>query len=127
MKITYEDVLDEVTKIVNEQGRDHVYEKPDGSHDCLYFADSGAPSCLVGHWIHALDNADFENAVRQAERTSPFSAQELIDLAIEYNLDIEYESSAIQFLSEAQAMQDRGETWGDALDYAINRIESGQI
>lgn len=124
MKITYEDAVEQVTKIVAEKGRDHVYADKDDNGDCFYFRDE-APSCVVGHWVHALGIEEFESAVKFKESSGPFSAGELATTAWDEGIDID--EAALVFLSNIQDLQDRGWTWGAALDFAISQAESGNI
>lgn len=126
MKITYEDVVEQVAKIVAEKGRDHVYANKNDKGDCFYFRDE-APSCVVGHWVHALGIEEFESAVKFKESSGPFPAGELVTAAWDKGIDIEIDEAALMFLSNMQSLQDGGWTWGAALDFAIDQAESGNI
>lgn len=52
---TLDEVLDAARAVVDEVGRDYIYD----SRDCRYANDDGSPSCLVGHVIHRLDPEAF--------------------------------------------------------------------
>lgn len=121
--ITYEEVLERVTKVVDERGRDYVYDDHQGdTEECRYFVD-GRPSCIVGHLIHGLGDEEFEREVREHELRSGSFPASMLNLQGEARFD----EDALRFLQEAQRHQDRGLPWGRALDMAIDYMESGSI
>lgn len=125
--LTAVEVTDELNKIVEEYGADHVYERnntDDYAGTCNYASLDGEPDCIVGHVLARLQPevfaklVEFENkntdgdGVRVSFGISNYSDYE--------ELGIEMEEDARGILSRAQAKQDRGETWGEAVEYATD-------
>lgn len=105
IRFTDDQVRDMLRTVVAENP-DFVYEPPGGmDEDCKYVHD-GAPSCLVGHVMSRLGFPLVEFA--RFEGQSPGQ----IDVALSIS------SRAADVLDIAQARQDVGESWGDALTAA---------
>ena len=95
---------------------DYVYDDEWG---CVYFEESGAPSCLVGHVLAAygytaqlftdnqvlMDGAMFGNSARFDWVTQ--------------RVELPFTPAAVRVLNYAQSLQDIRRTWGEA--YTITR------
>lgn len=112
-KITYESALDAMNKAIDAKGEDFRYINPDEAPDdfvCRYFDSEGNPSCIVGHVYaaHGYGPGD----IQEGATPSSFS-----------NSLVEYDDIYIpQALRDAQYMQDRGTTWGDARADFIRKL-----
>jgi hypothetical protein len=98
-QITDKMVAEAITKAVAEAGSDYVYPPSAVGGDCLYVDDTPMGGCIVGATARLLgfnDFAEFDSPGAQdwAEELSPF---------------------AVDALTAAQAVQDGGQPWGDAL------------
>lgn len=90
---------------------DYVY---DGEWGCVYFEESGAPSCLVGHVLAAygytaqlftdnqvlMDGMMFGNSARFEWVTQ--------------RVELPFTPAAVRVLDYAQSLQDLRRTWGEA-------------
>lgn len=107
-----DDVLKAARKIVSGK-EEFVYDRYNG---CSY-ADRGAPSCLVGHVIAALDPKAFQRLEAVEAGRGTEAAQNLTDRGIYLDEDF-WTPEAAEVLAVAQDEQDRGARWGRALDRA---------
>lgn len=123
-RITARRALELLTDVVDRAGDDFVYQKLDmsdvqGEEDmlpnegCRYAVDD-RPSCLVGHVLH---RSGVEMDVLNRLDVAGTSASGLADFGLEVDWD------AGEVLVAAQALQDRGECWGDALAAARRKYE----
>jgi hypothetical protein len=105
-----------------------VYQQPEtqpGLRGCVY-AFNGAPSCLIGQWLHvagvpveelkALDELPgleiwFDEDDPESPRLSDSSVQDLI----EFEIITLPEGLSPEVLIHAQVRQDQGEPWGAVL------------
>ena len=109
--------------ILEERGRDHVYEGRDAEGNCRYFKD-GEPSCIVGHIVHRIDPelgrsiAALEDEWGHSEEFVRLNQGDLI-----FNTDddrlagyrcITQDLGLAEALEKAQGVQDRGGEWGEA-------------
>lgn len=105
--------LDLLTSVVNDHGED-VNGESDANHgrlhDAFRYTIGGIPHCIVGHALArvSVDVADLE-AMRD---------QRLRDLYRDGRLPITLTLGALIVLDAAQQSEDRGRTWGTALDDA---------
>ena len=111
-EIGREQVIRELTEIVEAKGSDFVYKRPTGRSGCAYFF-NGKPSCIVGHWmyrqgVHKI--IPHANYLRFSRR-----------LAREFGLILDRDAAEV--LKVAQYWQDRGAAWGEALETAIEVSE----
>lgn len=119
IEITKSRVIEVLTEIVDEFGEDHRYVNPDGvaaasGVDCMY-VHGDKPGCIAGHALHRL-GVPLEAMARIESETVCRTNMELIGVRIT-DLEDGYEDEASP-LYAAQAAQDRGETWGEALSAA---------
>lgn len=123
--------MDALRNVVEAKGANYIYKKPDGI-TCEY-EHEGKPSCLVGHALVEMGfDIDFIRAMDDRER--PYSDFRSVFVAAEDSVeqdgggrfaDIDqaevkrflesFDGASRQAFLEAQAMQDRGHTWGAAL------------
>lgn len=111
--VSFQDVVNVTSEVVEEYGRDFVYTMPDGKQ-CLYQSE-GYPSCLVGHVLNRvgvsidalvdLDSGEYDDIPEELQAVAETNGV-LVDL------------DALGMLLEAQGYQDNGMPWGDAWDKA---------
>lgn len=107
--ITREDVINELPGIIEQEGRDFVYEKPRGSLYCVNVFE-GKGSCLIGRYLISKGvPADF------------FLSTNSISTGIgqlsenpEFQHYITMDADAMELLTDIQINQDQGTRWGDA-------------
>lgn len=123
--------MDALRNVVEAKGANHIYQRYDGA-TCKY-EHEGKPSCLVGHalvemgfdidFIRAMDDCNyadsgFQSVLDAAEESVekdwsdrfPDTDQAQVKRFLEL-----FDVASRQAFFEAQAMQDRGHTWGAAL------------
>lgn len=113
--ITRDEVIEDLRAIVAQFAADKRYEElfPTLAGDCFYrhpdetLEFTGPPACLVGQVLdrHGL----LDGAVEYAGWGDDQPASE------------RFSDPANRLLAEAQSLQDRGQTWGEAVDGAIQR------
>lgn len=117
-QITADDALEALRTAV--KGReDYVYPwwEAGGSRACKYVRD-GAPSCLVGHALHALGiPLDTLTVLDSYQNGSGVAAGTLPQHLPSGTLTVE----AAGVFGAAQTAQDTGESWGEALASAAAR------
>lgn len=104
--ITLEQIREAIKAEVEKEGPDFVYESPD-EIECVY-RHKGVPSCLIGR---ALDRLIPGVQIPEG-KTAFFALRELVTPAAATYADI------------AQRYQDRGYSWGDALNEAEETLET---
>lgn len=83
---------------------------------CRYFEYDGSPSCLVGHaFAEELKTAGIVFGTWENE--DGINSRSILE-------KISIEPDAVTYLSIAQEQQDFGQTWGDAVKLADERIDS---
>lgn len=139
--LTKDAVTEKLNGLLEAKGEGYVY--PMGGSGCFYAEPGGAPSCIVGHVIAALDPDLFKD-VANAEgfQGESYSAKEVFtdgfelpptdDWTLEERENFEHgygprrkgetESTVLTMaLQAAQEVQDGGGTWGEAVE-AYNLI-----
>lgn len=122
--ITRAAVLDLMCQVVAEFGVDHVYKRVIiGGFGGCYNWDivNNCPSCLIGHVAYRLGaDADFLATNTGENAESLFGAfMHRSGLTLEYGV--------MDVLDAAQATQDEGKTWGEALrDALTEHLEIGR-
>ncbi|MFF1701223.1 hypothetical protein [Streptomyces sp. NPDC058252] len=121
VEITLDESKKYLGEAVNAKGADYVYKNvtnPDsGLETCAYFdPKTKKPSCIVGH-VLASKGVTFDR-LDGRDRNLYTNVQGLIDAEI---IEVDNETQAL--LALAQNAQDLGETWGDALEKALNEYE----
>lgn len=110
--------------VVFEKGADYVYVRPNPDRDtCVNFHD-GQPSCIVGHVL-----ANLGVTGEKAEEFGIAGSQGVYDAVRSINasdLPWTINSEACLVLGAAQAVQDAGGTWGEALEAAESEWDSYQ-
>lgn len=114
--------MDAVRQSVDEKGRDHIAQ-PEYAGGCVYTTwtkDGNAPSCLVGHALVRLGlDADVFNELGINSDTDAERALEVLHLE---NYIGSVTGSATEFFIAVQTHQDKGNPWGEALNYALESI-----
>lgn len=97
----------------------YVYERvalEHGGCSCMYTTMDGRPSCLIGHAALRLSSELF-NQVSLAESVmdegETFGVNE-----IENHIQIDIDARTLGFLTNLQAYQDGGTSWGECLKHA---------
>lgn len=96
-------------RAVRERGAAYVYEAPADAEGFVYFDSKGRPSCLIGHVLSYLD-------------LGPGDVPEGSNVWLGLRDLIPAEAGVIEGLDAAQACQDEGNPWGDALDAFDNGV-----
>lgn len=107
--------LELLEEVVTEHGSETVYQKAitawtNGTERCVYTVDDGSPSCLVGHVL--------VRAGITAERIDEMGINEGTSARNLYLHFDGIERDASKVLQAAQAVQDQGRPWGEALEAA---------
>jgi hypothetical protein len=125
--LTKNAVTETLKSLLAEKGEDYIY--PGAGRHCTYSEGDGAPSCIVGHVVAALDTEMFERIV-EVERYDgeSWSAAQMFsegfgDDRIVVSTDSKVLAVALQ---AAQYVQDTGASWGNAVK-AYNEIIKGNI
>lgn len=121
--ITGDDVRTHLSAIVEEVGSKYIYESvlnDMGGKDCRY-VNNGAPSCLVGHFLHRMGVP--VESLKLGDRGSGMSVPYLLDELHERGEIGELSPGVLDALVGAQIQQDGGVTWGIALDEALKRLQ----
>lgn len=101
-----------VRDAIAEKGEDYVYQKVNNT--CVYSV-NGEPSCLVGEVLirHGVEANWFDETSSNSE-----PAEDVARMAgADYDFEAPFSTRA--FLSNIQASQDEGISWGDALRMAL--------
>ena len=121
--LTGDDALRLLAEQVEKKGADHVYLSVDGkpgpksTHACYNLhrtadGQSWEPACIVAQVFAALGYEPDDTWVTGAAYTTNGRAR------------TPFNDEGADTLARAQASQDRGETWGQALTYARERLEA---
>lgn len=89
-------------RAIGERGKAYVYEPPAGVDGFAYFDSDGKPSCLIGHLLHYLD-------------FGPGDVPEGSNVWLGMRDLFPAAAGVMEGLDAAQARQDEGWSWGDAL------------
>lgn len=118
--LTAELAIELLEKAVDQRGRDYIYKGDEREMGvtpvCVYVESENdvlVPSCGVGLALHlggvSTSDLDVNPAHTASQLVSDLMDQEIIGGA---------DSIALQILNIFQSFQDRGRTWGHALDFA---------
>lgn len=113
MTITAPQALQALKEVVAEApaGRDTVYQDRGTGGEC-YYVRYGVPSCIVGRALHRLGvPIEVLQGLDTASMGDPIGASSLA------RRGVTTPDAAVVF-ANAQLAQDRGKTWGQALDAA---------
>lgn len=108
-----------LVEVVDENGRDHVYPNPG---DCVYF-DKGKAICLIGKALEKLGYT--KDDIMQVPSTVIFGPN--TDKAEVILSFFEFDPYVVQAAQRAQAMQDIGQNWGDAIDHFFKDLRSNNV
>jgi len=115
--LTRENVLEALTAVVEQKGRDYIYVPPGGkTGDCVYFCkgnDGLEPSCLWGHVLIRLGMCYHE-----LEMYAGKTVNQVFDyLGVD---DADLRIAALR----SQVLQDCGSSWGVAYDAFVRCLSS---
>lgn len=119
--ITDDKIIETLIEIIEEKGPGYVYpdeEKfvPFGG-GCRYTTDEGGPSCIVGQLIYRLSPGEFRKL--HAYEVAFGTPVEVASLWDEVGVRVPGSRRIMGLLRELQKLQDDGEPWGAAFDWAI--------
>lgn len=104
IKVSEEVVISTLREVA--AGRpDYVYERPEGGSYCLY-VHGDQPGCIVGHVLNRLGVPLAELEKREGRGAFVVAAEFLHTTGF-----------AREVLDVAQALQDRGRTWGESVGH----------
>lgn len=113
IELTYERVNELLDEAIAEKGADYVYEDENGSRqDCKYVhhfpGEDPVPGCIAGNVLHRAGVP-----LGEFNRVESLAVAPLLDL-----LGVRMPDEAVSLLAEIQGRQDKGWTWGLAVDAA---------
>lgn len=112
IEITRDEARALLAEVVAEKGGDYVYPRANMSDSdgnsalCVYFEPDGSPSCIVGHLL-ARKGITLSTL---GDDSNQVGVSSLVDDGI-----LACDKITADALYEAQASQDGGDTWGEAL------------
>lgn len=125
--LTKNAVTETLKSLLAEKGEDYIY--PGAGRNCTYSEGDGAPSCIVGHVVAALDPEAFKQIVEveRYEGESWSAAQMFSEGFGEAGATVATDSAVLATaLQLAQEVQDSGASWGDAVK-AYNEAIKGNV
>lgn len=108
MRITKPMAKKAVQQAVQVKGRQHFAQ--------CYYESNGEPMCIVGH---ALFNVGVDLRVLEEMDANIATIDSKPNLKTLEQHEVTMTPAALKFLKSAQAVQDTGQTWGEALDWAL--------
>ena len=123
-QVIYEDVKDALLDIVAECPE---YIDARANEDCMYFNPfDGTPSCIVGHYFDRVGVMfpDLAGSNGQTVRSLFAGHQDIESGAWVEGLFPNADEKATEFLALVQTAQDRGVSWGQAVQDAVAQVEA---
>lgn len=118
-KFTHDEVTAAIEAVVAEKGEAYTYPN---AESCVYGYADGTPGCIVGHVVARLDPDKFARVVqveqgvpRNSWPVSTLSTETIHRAVVVVTFDDLFDQVTLNALAEAQAIQDRGRPWGQAL------------
>lgn len=130
LTLTLDEAIADVRAVIDEYGADYRYESDSG--ECMYFEledpAGKAPSCIVGHVFarHGLKRDDLavEPRYETHETNRKIDLNEGISVtSLVSNHLLAVDDDTHQFLSNLQANQDSGISWGESFEIALNEVK----
>lgn len=133
MHITLEKVIADLRRAVAEKGADYVYVDPNGKvagspyalgADCVNYDAKGQPSCVVGHVLQYWTD---EGLIQKQGEAFPYCANSNAYEAfreIRDNCGVIVDDGGAELATRVQILQDKGETWGLALEGGLYGLEN---
>lgn len=124
-RFTKEQALEALRKAVKLKGEDYVYpEEEKFMSSCRYATDEGKPSCIVGHVVNILDPEAFAHLAAVEAEQGTTAAEDLTHSGYDDSyLPVDFwDRDTARVLGIAQAQQDIGSKWGDALGTAEDAV-----
>lgn len=114
--LTYEQVVEDLKALAAEKP-DYVYRPPVDMGTCAYFAETGVPSCIVGHVIakHGVTRSDL--SLPKTDLNWGSGPERLAKYGV-----IEADTRTLSLLGHAQQHQDDGHTWQWSVDIALECV-----
>ena len=117
IKITTQSVIEGLTAIVDEFGKDYVYPRKEGAFPQCVYAHDGEPHCIVGKFLHSVGVP--LGRLELADRIDGGTpAWELIT-QLEGEGVLTAEDGGLNILQRAQSHQDSGIAWGEVLSRVV--------
>lgn len=115
IEITFDEAKSLIQRAIDEKGADYVYPEA-WSINCRYFNGDGSPSCIVGHVLHyaGVDGNDWYGTDNNESNVHNLAEDGVLALA---------DATRI-LLGVAQARQDHGATWDEAMDEALREVDA---
>jgi hypothetical protein len=119
LTLRLDEVVYDLLDIIEEKGGDYTYTQFCAGI-CQYFHDE-EPGCIVGHLLakHGITQAFLES--KDGPNVFELNASDVTELVDRDVLGVDNKTRA--FLFNLQSKQDKGVTWGEAMKFAIDRLE----
>lgn len=122
LHIKPQEALAALREVVQRVGRDHVDVNAGKTSGCKYVRIGGdVPECIVGRVLHRMG---VEISVLRQMDADDEPVIETGGSAILSHNEVSMDHRARTLLATAQGLQDKGKTWGEALD-EVERIAQG--
>lgn len=115
IRLSYDDVIVLASEVLEEKGANYIYGGSELSSGKCRYVRNGEPDCLVGNILHRagvsverLAEADFGMGLDASDLCRRLHAEGVLEI----------EDRGTRFLNYAQALQDNGVPWGDAVERA---------
>jgi hypothetical protein len=111
-------LIDGIRKAVADKGADYIYKAgvPKGEKRCVYFdLATKCPSCLIGHGLSNMGytpDSEFVSTHGDTYCLVNFNSYGAAGLLQRMGFD----SNVIMACTQGQSSQDKGDTWGEALE-----------
>lgn len=104
------------------QHPDRVYEKPEDGDRCLYFH-GDEPGCIIGHLMseHGVRASDLTDQSSCGYAGATINGDGIGGLCDAGRLQVS--ARAADLMARVQDRQDQGETWFDAVYFALAEVE----
>lgn len=123
MKLSYEPVVLALKKTVVTMGENYVYQPEEDdnllSDGCVYFDETGGPSCLVGHVLAELGFTPFEyEGIENSSSVNTLVSRGVLD--VDDTDPLSGASRTLAVLSYSQSKNDVQCPWGESVTEAID-------
>lgn len=125
-KLNEETFTAAIEQAVEMRGRDYIYPKslpgwqtPGLAKACVYSTRQGQPACLIGQALYLID-PKLVPSYEDSDAGKDMDARSVLTRL----LGVDYETPRwVHAAYVAQVHQDRGGSWGDALDWYLHELE----
>jgi len=115
-KITYETALRALNEAVKAKGYNHTYQRS-GTYGCYNVTLGGDPDCIVGWaliWLGVPAQWFLERDKEHGDARRGAGAGSVCNMLYRSEL-LDVDEDAVDLFNSAQARQDQGVTWGEAV------------